>query len=199
MYQRLPPHHRLIRIYDSSEEDDGSLILEYMPGGNLKEFLETKGDITKTQRLQWGIEAAEAVVLLHSYGVIHADIKPENMLLDGSLGLRIIDLAGASIDGKPPLSLESTRYFLPRSMKDEMPCNTITDLFALGSSIYQIMTGRPPYEHLDDREVEASYSQKQFPSVDGIPYGDIIRRCWMCGFESAQAVLDALRAELRHH
>lgn len=169
-----------------------------MPNGNLEAFLESRDEITLPQRLQWGIEAAEAVLLLHLHGIIHADIRLENMLLDDSLGLRIIDLAGASIDGKPPLSLESTRYFLARNMQDEMPCSTSTDLIALGSSIYHIITRRKPYGDLHDEEVEVRYSQKHFPSVDGIPYGEVIRKCWECEFESAQAVLDALTADICH-
>lgn len=63
------------------------------------------------QRLQWCIEVGEGLVLLHSLGVIHCDIKPENMPLDEGLGVRIIDMLGFSIAGKSPLSLESTRFF----------------------------------------------------------------------------------------
>jgi serine/threonine protein kinase len=198
VYQRLPtPHNRLIRIFGFSEDDDGDsddrgLVLEYMPNGSLSAFLKSDAKISGAQQLQWSVEAAEAVALLHSYGIIHADIRPENMVLDKTLGLRIIDLSGSSIDGKPPLSLESTRFYLPRSRKDEMPCSVITDLFALGSSIYQIMTRRQPYEDLNDDEVEVRYSRKDFPSIGGIPYGNIIRRCWMCEFDSAQEVLDTL-------
>jgi len=174
-------------------------VLEYMPKGNLKAFLKSEVEITTQQQLRWAVEAAEAALLLHSHGIIHADIKPENMLLDEHLGLRIVDLSGSSIDGEPPLSLESTRFYLPRSMKDAMPCSIITDLFALGSSVYQIMTRREPYEDLGDDEVEARYARRDFPSVEGIPCGDIIRRCWMCEFDSALSVLDALRAEMQHH
>ena len=198
VYQRLPtPHNRLIRIFGVSDDDDDSdndrgLVFEYMPNGSLSAFLESETKISAAQQLKWCVEAAEAVVLLHSHGIIHADIRPENMVLDEMLGLRIIDLSGSSIDGKPPLSLESTRFYLPRNRKDEMPCSVITDLFALGSSIYQIMTRRQPYEDLDDDDVEARYARKDFPPVGSIPYGNIIKRCWICEFGSAQEVLDSL-------
>jgi len=121
-----------------------------MPNGSLSTFLESHINISAARQLQWCVEAAEAVVLLHSYGIVYADIRPENMVLDETLGLRIIDLSGSSVDGKPPLSLESTLFYLPLSRKDEMPCSVITDLFALGSSIYQIMTRRQPYQDLND-------------------------------------------------
>jgi serine/threonine protein kinase len=181
-------------MFGFSDDDDRVLVFEYMSNGNLRSFLESHTEILMAQRKQWCVEAAEAVVLLHSYGIIHADIRPENMLLDENYGLRIIDLSGASIDGKCPLSLESTRFFLPRSMKDEMPCSIITDIFALGSSIYQIMTRRQPYDDLMDEEVEARFARKEFPEVDGVSHGGVIRKCWMCEFHSAQEVLDSLKA-----
>lgn len=103
------------------------------------------------------------------------------------------------MDGKPPLSLESTRFFLPRSMKDEMPCNILTDIFALGSSLYQIMIARQPYEELSDEEVEAIFARREFPSVENIACGAIIRKCWMCCISSSQAVHDALKIYLREY
>ncbi|TPX14822.1 uncharacterized protein E0L32_004931 [Thyridium curvatum] len=122
VYQRLPSHPRLIRMFGFSEPDDDGergLILEYMPNGSLKAALESDTDIPVERRVQWCVEAAEAVVHLHSYGIIHADIRPENMVLDARLGVRIIDFSGASIDGKEALSLESTRFFLIRNVRDK--------------------------------------------------------------------------------
>ena len=196
MYQRLPPYHpRVLHMFSYS--DDHGLTLEYMPNGNLRAYLEKEKEIMTRQRLQWCIEAAEGVVLLHSLGIIHADIKPENMLLDALLGVRIIDMSGSSISGKAPLSLESTRFFLPRCRTTDMPCGVDTDLFALGSSFYQIITGRQPYAELSDKEVEKRFACGDFPSVSGIPFGDTIRRCWRCEIGSAQIVLDSLNAEKR--
>jgi len=206
IYNRLPTSHdRLIRMLDHSvdlanaNQLDGSIVFEYMPNGSLSSYLESDINISIHQRLQWGVEAAEAVALLHSYKIIHADIKPQNMLLDKRLGLKLIDMSGSSIDGKRPLTLESTSFFLPRNMTAPMPCSVLTDLFALGSSIYQIITRALPYGEIDNDEVEKRYARKEFPSTLGIPYGNIIRGCWMCDFDSAEAVLDALKHEMRLH
>jgi hypothetical protein len=72
--------------------------------------------------------------LLHSYNIILADIKPENMLLDEHYRLK---------DHRTFPALPSSESFhLPRGMKNEMPCSIVTDLFALGSSIYQFVIRR---------------------------------------------------------
>ena len=193
VYQRLPPHDRLIRMLGyATTGDDPHIVFEYMPNGSLSSYLEAHPEASIAQRLRWSIQAAEAVALLHWHNIIHADIRPDNMVLDNDLGLKLIDLAGAAIDGNEPLCLESSRFFLPRNMKDPMPCNVHTDLFALGSSIYHILTGLPPYHELSDEEVELKYKQANFPSTEGIICEEIIRGCWMCSFDSAEAIIIAL-------
>lgn len=86
----------------------GGIIFEYMPNGSLSSYVEFDVYNPLHRRLQWAVEAAEAVALLHSYNIIHGDIKPQNMLLYKHLGLKLIDMSGSSIDGKRPLTLEST-------------------------------------------------------------------------------------------
>jgi serine/threonine protein kinase len=135
------------------------LVLQYMPRGNLRKHLRDAAATSSTlpERLQWAYDAAEGLHLLHSYGVIHSDVKPENILLDSNSRLKIIDFSGSSFDGVIGSAIESARFFLPRPLKD--PPSVRSDLFALGSTIYEIMTSRQPYEDLADDEVEARYSQ----------------------------------------
>ncbi|KAF9740419.1 hypothetical protein PMIN01_03054 [Paraphaeosphaeria minitans] len=83
--------------------------------------------------------------------------------------------------------MESVRFFLPRDVTATP--NVKSDIFALGSAIYYIMTGREPYDALTDAEVAACYySGGDFPSVDSIPCGQIILGCWRGGFNSADKV-----------
>ncbi|TWU78251.1 hypothetical protein ED733_008145 [Metarhizium rileyi] len=153
-------------------------IVEIVPPGN--------------QRMTWCYEAAEAAALLHSHGIIHADIKPANMVLDDNLGLRIIDFSGCAIDNSKPLCFESARYFLPRDINVH-PCSVQTDLFALGSSLFEIITGSPPYSHLDENDIEEKYREGDFPSIKGLIYGSIIEACWKQEFKSAEEVKRAIR------
>lgn len=196
VYQKLPQHDRLLQLIRYSPEE--GLVLQYMPRGSLREHLReaaaAAATITLAERLQWACDAAESLHLLHSYGIIHSDLKPENLLLDHYSRLKIIDFSGSSFDGIVGSAIESTRFFLPRPLKE--PPTVRTDIFALGSTIYEIMTSRQPYEELSDDEVEARYSQQIFPSVQGLPCGQVILGCWRCELKTAKEVMMLLQAEM---
>jgi len=174
--------------------EDG-IILEYMPNGNLRDYLQSGAALNLDQRLQWACDAAEALHLVHSYNIIHCDVKPENFLLDSSFRLRIIDFSGSSIDGSYASAFEGVRFCLPRPW--EAPSTIVTDVFALGSTIYEIMTGTQPYEEQTDEEVVALFEQAKFPSVDNLPCGEIIKRCWHSEVNSAEEIHASIKAEMR--
>ncbi|OAA66518.1 Protein kinase-like domain protein [Niveomyces insectorum RCEF 264] len=234
VYQHLPAGHpRLVRLLDHQDDgtDDGavSLTLEYMPNNSLKRYLVggsmydsniPDADLARgaaiplRQRASWALEATDGVFMLHAHEVIHADIKPENMVLDAHLHLRIIDLEGCSLRGAPPLMLESSAFYMPRTpaarVVEGLDCSVTTDLFALGSSIYQIVTGHQPWHQMrrwgikdGDDTIEARYERGEFPALTveatGAPllFADIIWRCWHGQMETAADVLAALKADVR--
>ena len=243
IYKHLPQNHRrFVRFCDSFDDgkENVTIDLEYMPHGTLHEYLrgytlrqfmdtrlgpkETQADkerrmrrrhdsIPLRQRARWALEAADAVVALHANDVIHSDLKPENMGVDANLSVRIFDFAGSSLKGSQALSLESTRYYMPRKWWDDY--GVVTDCFALGSSIYHIVTGVRPYDKVPDREVDACYERGEFPDLSGVTepedasdtsgisqatgmllFANTIRMCWHGGFASAQEVLESLEDEV---
>jgi len=73
----------------------------------------------------------------------------------------------------------------------------VTDVFALGSTIYEIMTGTQPYAHCTDEEVEALFKEGTFPPVDRIPCGEVIKRCWHSEVHSAEEIRLSIKAEVQ--
>lgn len=195
IYQKLRRHDRLLRLIRYSPEE--GLVLQYMPRGSLRQYLrDATTTITLPERLQWACDAAESIHLLHSHGIIHSDLNPESLLLDSNSRLKIIDFSGSSFDRIVGSAIESTKFFLPRPLKE--PPTARTDLFALGSTIYEIMTSRQPYDDLLDDEVEARYSQQIFPSVQEVPCGRVIMDCWRCGLQTAEEAMISLKAEMEN-
>ncbi|RJE18117.1 Protein tyrosine kinase, partial [Aspergillus sclerotialis] len=141
-----------------------------------------RNEIRNNTRDKWIQNAIGAVALIHSYGVIHADISPRNFLVAEDLSIKLCDFAGSIIGDLEPLVEEEDRYRIspwsPRTFK--------TDLFALGCLIYEISTGVRPYNEIDDHEeIERLYSANLFLNLEGLRYGDVINKCWTFQYSSA--------------
>jgi serine/threonine protein kinase len=172
---------------------EGGLLLQYMPHGNLSDYLRTHSEtISTSQRLQWGFEAVECLQLLHSKGVIHCDVKPKNFLLDAGLELRIADFSSSSLNGSRVPTCRSTRFSLPQGAREQATARS--DIFGLGSTIYEIMTGESPYEELGSDEVVRLYKAKDFPAFTESLFDKFIRQCWHGEIASAQEAHDYVKA-----
>lgn len=187
IYGRLGVHPRLVQ-FKHWDPVGYALTLEYMPNGNLKEYLLKHGrEISLFQRQRWVREVTEAVELLHSHNVIQGDVGPHNFLLDIDLGLKICDFGGSSLDGSQATVAPGVRYRLPSlggtAVKE--------DLFALGSTIYFIATGHEPFEELtDEDQVEKLYKDGVFPELTEVPFAEIIALCWRQKAESAKMIME---------
>lgn len=160
--------------------------------GDLKHYLSQHepSAISLRMRQKWSWQAADILGYVHSKGVIHCDIHPNNFLLDEHLDLQLCDFSGScfgELDGK---AMESTRFFLPRDPLSTP--NVRTDLFALGSLLYCIMSRHQPFDNLPDEEVTLRYSQGDFPDVSAFKCGRAIKACWTGNFTNAHEVAQAI-------
>lgn len=182
-YQRLPQHARLLCPHRDSTPE--RLVLPYLQKGCLHDFLRA-APVPSARRLQFAADAAEGLQLLHGAGIVHGDINSWNFLLDDDFRLCIIDFAGSTIDGEAGSAFEGVRYCLPRSIDD--PSTMRTDLFALGSLLYEIVTSDEPYHECDEQDAEALFKNAQFPPTQHLPLGRVILGCWRGTYDSAESV-----------
>jgi len=108
--------------------------------------------------------------------VIHCDIKPNNLLLDDNLDLKVCDFAGSSLHGSEALVCGATRFRRP--ILSQGPCDAQDDVFGLGSTIFTIVTGTEPFEKFESNEVEARFSAAEFPDTEGLLFGEVMQVCW---------------------
>ena len=183
------------RIIQSNGLTEHGLILQYAPNGNLRDYIESNLGISLDQKLRWCKQAAEAVKYIHEKNIIHCDINLRNFLLDKDFNLLLADFQGMlkSADGETlldGLSRECSKSFLPRIHGDY--ADVKTDLFALGSAIYYIMTGHEIFPQLDsfedEDEIESRFVHGQFPA-DNHTCCQITEKCWKQCYESAGDII----------
>lgn len=199
IYKKLGPHPRLVGIIDWNPQDY-TLTMEHMQKGNLHNFILLHGDtVTEAQRLKWAEEAAEGLQLLHSADVIHCDVKPKNLLLDAHLGLKIADFSGSSLEGSKASACNGRRFSIPDEVDCERSPMVKDDLFALGTTIYFIMTMQVPFPELSEEQVIENYRHSRFPDVSELSCGEVIQKCWTSQIASAKDVCDSIRSIQGHH
>jgi serine/threonine protein kinase len=170
--------------------------LEYYPNGNLKQYIQrNRPSITTIDLKRWARQMVEGVEYIHSKGVRHSDFRLEQWLVDSELNTRLSDFNASGFDDQPDLGikgklaqgLEVPSHCLPRDPEAD---NTVeSDLFALGSALYELVAGQTPYEGKDHESIEALFRKGEFPRTDRLLLGDIIMGCWKNKFSSAKDIL----------
>jgi pimeloyl-ACP methyl ester carboxylesterase/tetratricopeptide (TPR) repeat protein len=148
---RLGPHPHVVTIYDLGEEQGRPFIAcEYLAGGDLRTALRRSGGSLPIGRaLAVARDICRALVLAHGQGVVHRDVKPENVWLssDGAAKLGDFGLA-LSVDRSrltSPGAVIGTASYLAPEQAVGQAVDARADLYALGCVIYELVTGRPPF------------------------------------------------------
>ncbi|EHK40564.1 uncharacterized protein TrAtP1_003876 [Trichoderma atroviride] len=193
IYQILGQHPRLVKLrsWDSMQH---TITMEYMPNGTLQQYIENHyKDISRPLQLQWAQQAAEGLQLLHATNIIHCDIGPHNFLLDELLDLKISDFSGSSVNGSCASVCPRSRYRAPDpEWHPGKPPSFSEDLFALGSVLYFIFTGNPPFQKLEEDQVERNYEAGVFPDLSEVLCSDIITLCWQQSAGSAHQIYEMI-------
>jgi serine/threonine protein kinase len=194
----LGQHPRIIRLIHKHED---GLLLEYMPNGSVEKYLRNVApDTPMDQRLKWASQAAEALAYAHDKNVLHCDFSVGNLLLDSDLNIKLCDFPGRLLhpDGTVVLNggaADGNMSSMPRP--DRNYCTRNTDIFALGTAIYFMMTGQPPYPDLDtidnEGEIRTRFEDGEFPPLEQHQGGEVVRSCWKGHYESAIEVMLALQ------
>ncbi|RFU33672.1 hypothetical protein B7463_g2672, partial [Scytalidium lignicola] len=195
IYALLGEHCRIARCLSIGKTLD-FVDLEFYPHGTLMSYIQThKESISDTSRVRWALQIIEAVVFAHTKGIIHSDLALRQFFLDSDLNACLADFGASGYPGQEALGMEGASHFLPRDY--DQPNTILSDLFALGSTPYELGAGKPPYQGCEDDVIENRFSKKDFPTVNGVLCGSIIMGCWSCIMESPK-VLGNLE-ELRYY
>jgi hypothetical protein len=146
-------HPNLVIVHDSARFADGrvAIVMELVRGGALRKYLDAspKG-LPVSQALKWACEIAEGLRAAHAAGIVHRDVKPENILIDVSGSARVSDfgmacsaLTNATRYTAEGAALGTFGYMAPEQLRGET-ADQRADVFAFGIVLYEMLAGRLP-------------------------------------------------------
>ena len=145
-------HKNIVTIFASDVEDGNPyLVMEFLEGQTLRDIIQAKRPLTLLEKVNIMTQVAEGLAYAHSKGIVHRDVKPENIMLLPDDSVKIMDFGIAlapdrntnmtetgGIIGTPP-------YFAPEQLEGAK-ANEQTDIFSLGDVYYELLTGQHPFE-----------------------------------------------------
>ena len=186
---RLSGHPHVVTIYDVSGGEPFEapsqrpfIVMEHLPGGTVADALRV-GEVSRADALRWLAEAASALDYAHGRGVVHRDIKPGNLLLDGNRVLHVADFGIASLGTEDTITsagqLFGTAAYLAPEQALGRPATEASDRYALAVVGYELLAGRRPFtaknfavqarQHVEAEPPRASEINAELPrTVDGV-------------------------------
>ena len=143
-------HPNIISVYDVSTSITADyIVMELIDGITLKQYMEKKGVLNWKETLHFAIQIAKALEHAHSRGIVHRDIKPHNVMVLKNGSVKVTDFGIARMMSKGNTltkeALGSVHYISPEQAKGGRVDNR-SDIYSLGVVMYEMMSGRPPYD-----------------------------------------------------
>ena len=145
-------HRNVVRTHDVGRWAGGLfLTMEYVSGRSLRHELDVRGTLPPREVAQLGLQLVDALATAHAEGVVHRDVKPQNLVLDPSGVLKILDFGIAVIEGKSGqlteagLVVGTPAYMSPEQLLGDT-VGPPSDLYAMGVVLYECLSGALPFE-----------------------------------------------------
>ena len=151
-------HRNLIKVYDVGEDPDTGLcyiIMDYVSGGSVTDRLRAHGRMEIEDALKVTVRVASALAKAHKAGVVHRDIKPDNIMFDADGTPKLADLGIAKLEDEEEESktlltgtgmvIGTPAYMAPEQMMDSHRVTAKADIYSLGMVLYEMLTGERPH------------------------------------------------------
>ena len=143
-------HPNIVSVYDVSNTGAADyIVMELIDGISLKQYMEKKGVLNWKETLHFAIQICKALEHAHSRGLVHRDIKPHNIMVLKNGSIKVTDFGIARVMSKSNTltkeALGSVHYISPEQAKGGR-VDDRSDLYSLGTVMYEMITGRPPYD-----------------------------------------------------
>jgi len=150
-------HPHLVQVFEVGKAKGlYFIVMEYLGGGMLKDMIQRKGMLREKEALQMIMPVAEALWYVHKNGIIHGDLKPSNIMLNGKGNLKIMDFGLAELsfeqDDKDRRRTGTPTYMSPEQVQGHR-LDFRSDIYSLGVTLYELITERVPFPGTDMKSV----------------------------------------------
>jgi serine/threonine protein kinase len=193
---RLKSEH-VAKVHDVGRLENGApyLVMEYLTGGDLRVLLKRRGAIPPHEAALYVLQACEALAEAHGGGIVHRDMKPENLFLtkrpDGTPSIKVLDFGISKVLGAgSDMGITSTQailgspyYMSPEQLRASRDVDTRTDIWSLGVILYQLVTNNLPFSGANLTALIASVIYGRYTPASEVKIGlsgaidPIIARC----------------------
>ena len=199
-------HPNIVNIYDVGSQDGFYyIIMEYVQGITLKTYIEKKGRLNYKETLSIAIQVARGIQAAHAKNIIHRDIKPQNIIISTDGKVKVTDFGIARAVSEHTIHSDvmgSVHYASPEQARNGYVSNR-SDIYSLGIVMYEMVTGRVPYDgdstvavaikHLQDEMVPPSEYAPDVP----VSLEKIILKCTQKSADRRYDSMESLLVDLR--
>jgi len=162
-------HPNIVNIYDVQEDEYPYIVMEYIKGTNLKEYIRNNQPISYRKIITIMDQILDAMSYAHENNIIHRDIKPQNILIDRNDTIKITDFGIAVALSENSITqtnslLGSVHYMSPEQAKGSVVTKS-SDIYSLGVVLYEMLTGSVPFEGESAVSIALKHFQKPLPSI----------------------------------
>jgi len=140
----------LVPVLEAGQADGRRfLAVAYIPGGTLEDRLEDRGKLEPNETASFAVDVGKGLDALHNAGIVHRDLKPSNIIVDADGKAMLTDFGLAkgrayTVLTKPGQVMGTIDYLAPELIKGDA-ASPATDIYALGCTMYECVTGQPPF------------------------------------------------------
>lgn len=156
-------HPNIVKIYDYSLDTDPLyIVMEHVEGITLKEYIERQRIVKWQEAIHFISQILRALQHAHDKGIVHCDIKPQNILLLPNATIKVTDFGIARFMNKPANSNDSTvgsvEYMSPEQAQN-IEIDERSDIYSIGIVLYEMLTGKLPFTGKDDDEILLNHTE----------------------------------------
>jgi serine/threonine-protein kinase len=163
-------HPNIVTVIDRGEQDGRQFIVfEYVDGMNLKELVEHEGPLSPREAIELALQVARGLGFAHEQGLVHRDVKPQNVILDADGRAKVTDFGIAHAVDVDGLTITGTimgtsNYIAPEQARGQ-PVDEQTDIYSLGCVLYELLAGEVPFDGDNFVAVAMRHVNDPVPSV----------------------------------